>query len=111
VVVELAADAAVREFVEMIRTRYPGSGAAGSLQRRARLSDGRGVPRESDRRTDAATAGGDTDRLLQRLLRTAPSQDRVEIAETMDISQPTFNGHLRSAQRKLCRRLFDADEV
>jgi predicted DNA binding protein len=29
----------------------------------------------------------------------------------MDISQPTFNNHIRAAQRKLYRRLFERDAV
>ncbi|MCU4801167.1 MEDS domain-containing protein [Halobacteria archaeon HArc-gm2] len=111
VVVELAADAAVREFVEMFRTRYPGS------ELLARYSD------ERDCRTTAEFHGTMTDDLTPRQLeaiqtayfsgffeRPRPRTGK-EIAETMDISQPTFNGHLRSAQRKLCRRLFDADSV
>jgi predicted DNA binding protein len=34
-----------------------------------------------------------------------------EIAETMGISQQTFDAHLRTAHRKLCRELFDAAPV
>ncbi|MFC7195183.1 helix-turn-helix domain-containing protein [Halosimplex aquaticum] len=35
-------------------------------------------------------------------------QTGSEIAAPMDISQPTFNTHVRAAQRKLCRQLFEA---
>ncbi|RQG88898.1 PAS domain-containing protein [Natrarchaeobius halalkaliphilus] len=32
-----------------------------------------------------------------------------ELAETLDVSRPTFHEHLRSAEAKLCRALFDDD--
>jgi predicted DNA binding protein len=34
-----------------------------------------------------------------------------EVADAMDISQPTFTHHLRTAQRKLCRELFERDRT
>ena len=33
-----------------------------------------------------------------------------EVAQALDITQPTFNGHLRSAERKLCAMLFDGSQ-
>ena len=32
-----------------------------------------------------------------------------EVAESLDITQPTFNGHIRAAERKLCAMVFGQD--
>ncbi len=109
--IELAADADVREFVEMFRTRYPGSELV------AQHSD------ERDYRTAAEFYAAVTDELTPRQLEAIQTayfsgfferprpRTGGEIADAMDISQPTFNAHLRTAQRKLCRRLFETDPI
>jgi DNA-binding NarL/FixJ family response regulator len=109
VVAELGGDAAVREFVEVFRDRYPGASLV------AQRNHQRSKPSVAEQRASATTAL--TDRQLE-AIRTAYFSgffDRprkhtgTEIADAMGISQPTFSHHLREAQRKLCEALFDRD--
>jgi DNA-binding NarL/FixJ family response regulator len=109
VVAELGGDAAVREFVEVFRDRYPGASLV------AQRTHQRSEPSVAEQRASATTAL--TDRQLE-AIRTAYFSgffDRprkhtgTEIADAMGISQPTFSHHLREAQRKLCEALFDRD--
>jgi len=106
VVAELGADAAVREFVKLFQDRFPGTEL---------------VAQRSHQRTEASiaqqrasVAEALTNRQLE-AVRTAYFSgffDRprkhtgTEIADAMDISQPTFSHHLREAQRRLCEILF-----
>ncbi|MFC4553111.1 MULTISPECIES: PAS domain S-box protein [Halorussus] len=97
----------VRRFLEAVQTRYDG------LELLAR----REHEREFRTREDFRTQFDDslTDRQRE-VLRTAyfggffetPRQSTgSEIGETLGISQPTFNKHLRAAQRKLFGLLYD----
>jgi GAF domain-containing protein/predicted DNA binding protein len=109
--VHVAADAAIREFVSTIQTRYSG---AEIVAKRTR---------ERPERTPTEFHTVLTDELTARqseTLQTAyfsgyfenpRTRNGSEIAESMDISQPTFNNHLRTAQRKLYRRLFEQEAV
>ncbi|WP_290813499.1 bacterio-opsin activator domain-containing protein [Halovivax sp.] len=109
IVVHLPKDADVREFVSAFTRWYPESA----------------VVRQQDREDDAASPyefGAEferrlTDRQLE-VLQTAyvsgyfdvPREATgTEVADTLDIAQPTFNHHLRAAQRKLFSMLFDED--
>ncbi|WP_254546070.1 bacterio-opsin activator domain-containing protein [Halomarina pelagica] len=106
-VVELPHDADVREFVESVQATYPNTDL---VARRSQVSS---VQSERDVRA------GVTDRLTDRqyeVVRTAYAsgffewpRDRTgqEVAASLDISQPTFNKHLRSAERKLFSMLLD----
>jgi predicted DNA binding protein len=106
VTVEVAADAAVREFVDMFQTKYPESEltAQRTLER----------PPRSPTELRASLTESLTDRQLEAFqtayfggyFETPRERTAVEIAESMGISQPTFNNHLRAAQRKLCDTLF-----
>ena len=109
VVVELAVDADVRAFVDMLQHQYP------DLELVAQRT------RERSSRTLAELYASLTEDLTPRqkeVLETAYfsgyfENPRVrtgsEIAERLDVSQPTFNAHVRTAQRKLCRLLFEDD--
>lgn len=109
VVVELAVEADVRGFVELLRDQYP------NLELIAQRT------REHSRRTPAELYASLTEDLTARqreVLETAYfsgyfERPRLrtgsEIAERLDVSQPTFNAHVRSAQRKLCRLLFEEE--
>jgi len=107
VTIELAADAAVREFVEMFRTAFPG------IELVAQRTCER--PQRTPTEFFAGLVDDLTDRQLEALqlayysgyLEEPRLRSATDIAETMDISQPTFNSHLRAANRKLCERLFD----
>ena len=106
-VIELPADRNVRSFLTTLRDRFPD---ASLLARRSR------------RGHDSHVDGGDlhtvlTDRQLE-VLRTAHAagyfewpRERTgeEIAEILDVSQPTFTRHFRSAERTVFDRLFDGD--
>lgn len=109
-VVNLPSTAAVREFIEPIQTRYP----ATDLRRRQT----RERPIDTPRAFRTAVADRLTDR-QQETLRTAylsgffesPRETNgQEIADAMDVSQPTFVQHLRAGERKLVDLLFDGIE-
>lgn len=109
VVVELAADAAVREFVDLFRSRFPG---AELVAQRAKQR-----PRRSPAEQRAALTEALTDRQLEALQTAYFSGffDRprrhtgTEVADSMGISQPTFSHHLREAHRRLCAELFGGE--
>jgi predicted DNA binding protein/DNA-binding NarL/FixJ family response regulator len=106
VVVELAADAAVREFVDLFENRF--AGAELVAQRSQQRS------RQSPAEQRASLTEVLTDRQLEALQTAYFSGffDRPrrhtgsEVAESMGISQPTFSHHLREAHRRLCESLF-----
>ncbi len=107
VVVELPGDRSVREFVELFERRYPS----------ARLD----AQRERDRpvRTVQQLRADLLDRLTDRQLEAVETayhsgffewpRDSTgeEVAEALDVSQPTFNRHLRASQRKLFELLLE----
>ncbi|MFD1513595.1 bacterio-opsin activator domain-containing protein [Halomarina rubra] len=107
VVVELPQDADVREFVEAVQHRYADTDL---LARRNRSSSAQ---------TRRDVRAGISERLTDRqheVLRTAFAsgffewpRDRTgqEVADSLDISQPTFNKHLRAAERKLFSMLLE----
>jgi predicted DNA binding protein len=109
VVVELAADAAVREFVDLFQSRF---GSAELVAQRATQR-----PRRSPAEQRATLTETLTDRQLEALQTAYFSGffDRsrrhtgTEVAESMGISQPTFSHHLREAHRRLCLELFDGE--
>ncbi|MFC6837770.1 bacterio-opsin activator domain-containing protein [Halomarina ordinaria] len=105
--VELPYDADVREFVESVQATHPNTDLL------ARHNQTSAVQSERDVRA------GITERLTERqyeVLRTAYAsgffewpRDRTgqEVAASLDISQPTFNKHLRAAEGKLFTMLLD----
>ncbi|SDQ89996.1 MEDS domain-containing protein [Halopelagius longus] len=107
VTVALASDAAVREFVEMFRTRYPNATLHAQHTR------------QQVQRTSAEFQSEVVEELTPRqleVLQTAyfsgyfekpRTRTGTEIASSLDISQPTLNTHLRAAQRKLYHQLFE----
>lgn len=107
VVVRLPMNADVRTFVEVLQTRFP------ALELRSR------------RHRERPVASGDLDTVLAELL----TDRQLEVLETayysgffdsprkstgeevggsLGISQPTFQHHLRAAERKLLRRLLES---
>ncbi|WP_436911908.1 MEDS domain-containing protein [Halosimplex marinum] len=107
-VVELGADAAVREFVDAFGGAYADAELVAQRSRER--------PRESPTELRATLTEELTERQLE-VLQTAyfggyfdspRAQTGSEVAESLGISQPTFNTHVRAAHRKLCRRLFEA---
>ncbi|WP_232702310.1 bacterio-opsin activator domain-containing protein [Halobacterium wangiae] len=111
VVVEMAADGAVREFVEMLKTQYPGSELVAQRtheqpQRSPLELRGRMIETLTDRQLEALQIAYFSGYFEEPRTRTAS-----EIAETMGISQPTFNSHLRAAQQKIFQQLLDDESV
>jgi len=111
VAVHLAGDADAREFVEMFRTKYPGATLTAQRTRQRRA--------ETIQEFRSTVIEELTSRQLE-VLQTAyfngyfeepRAQSAREIADTLDITQPTFNSHVRSAQRKLYRYLFDEEPL
>ena len=105
--IELPADANVRDFVELFRTKYPKSELTAQ---RTRQRERRTLTEFSARIREELTA-----RQLE-VLETAyysgffekpRPRNGSEIAESLGITQPTFNHHLRASHRKLCRMLFE----
>jgi len=109
VVVELPDTTDVRTFIDRLEETYP---------------DTELIARRDKERADRSQQAFGTvlmDELTDRQLETLQTayhsgyfewpRDRTgqEVAESLGITQPTFNGHLRAAERKLCAILFDED--
>ncbi len=108
-VVDLAADADVREFVEAFRSRYE---TAELVRRRERERPGRtaaGFRAELEERLTDRQAEVLRSAYLSGFFSTPRDRTGSEIAESLDVAQPTFNNHLRAAQRKLLTLLFDEE--
>ncbi len=107
VVVELPAATDVRTFVDRLEAHYPDTEL---VARRDRERGDR-----SEGTVGTTLAAELTERQLETLQTAYHSgyfewpRDRTgeEVAESLGITQPTFNGHLRAAERKLCAALFD----
>jgi PAS domain S-box-containing protein len=106
-VAELPHPTDVRTFVDRLAETYPETTLV--ARRDADRSDRADAPIESLLTADL------TDRQRE-VLQTAYlsgyfewPRDRTgeEVAASLDITQSTFNGHLRAAERKLCTRLFE----
>ncbi len=107
---ELPAAADVRTVVEAIEERHPGTDTR-SIRRHERAGETR---TEFADRLEADL----TDRQLAALRRAylggyfewpRPTTGE-ELAESMGVARPTFHEHLRTAERKLCAALFEAEE-
>ena len=111
VVVELPHSVDVRTFVDRLEERYP------ETELVARRDRDRGD--QSQGAFETALAESLTRRQLETLQTAYHSgyfewpRDRTgeEVATNLDITQPTFNGHLRAAERKLCAMLFEGDSL
>ncbi|NHN47071.1 GAF domain-containing protein [Halostella sp. JP-L12] len=107
--VDLAAAAETREFVEMFASKFPSSELVAKHTRER--------PQRTLGRFRAELTEDLTDRQLETLQTAYCSgyfekprlRTGSEVAASMDISQPTFNNHLRAAQRKVCDELFEAE--
>jgi predicted DNA binding protein/GAF domain-containing protein len=111
ITIDLAADAAVREFVDMFQAHY--ADAELTAQRTSQR------PKQTSRGFRAAALDELTTRQLE-VLQTAyfngyfeepRTRTASEVADTLDISQPTFTSHARTAQRKIFRHLFDEEPL
>ena len=107
VVVELPDNTDVRTFVNRFEKTFPDTELV--ARRDKERTD------QSQQAFEAVLTGELTDRQLETLQTAYYSgyfqwpRERTgeEVAESLGITQPTFNGHLRAAERKLCAMLFD----
>ena len=106
ITIELAADAASHEFVDAFQTKYPNSELVAQWTHEQ--------SRRSPTEMRVSLTGELTDRQLEALqmayfggfFENPRECTGTDIGDSMGISQPTFNHHLRTAQRKLCHNLF-----
>ena len=109
VTAELPYEAEARELYDLVEERYPGTELIGYHEHER--------PVKTGQEFRAALADRFTDR-QEMALRTAflggffewpRGIDGNELAESMDISRPTYHQHLRAAQQKVFEELFDAE--
>lgn len=108
-IVELPDTTDVRTFVDRLEETYPETELLARRDRERSEESGQ-LPR-------AALTEQLTDRQLEALQTAYLSgyfewpRERTgeEVAESLDITQPTLNAHLRAAERKLCGMLFGGD--
>ena len=107
VTLHLTTDVDVREFIERLRRRYPDTQLAARREKT--------VPHRAHDGIRAALEERLTDRQLE-VLRTSylsgffdwPRKSTgQDVADMLDVSQPTVNRHLRVSERKLLELLFD----
>ena len=108
-VVGLPAQASVREFVDVVARLYPESTLVRRQDRErvARTRDGflADLERElTDRQLEALQTA-----FVAGYFEVPRNASGEEVAAVLDISQPTFNHHLRTAEKKLLATLFTED--
>ena len=104
---ELPYEAEAREVFDLVADRYEGTELVG-YHEHERPVDTRQAFRESvfDRFTDRQETAVRTAH-LGGFFEWPREADGDDLAESMDISRPTFHQHLRAAQRKVFEELFD----
>ena len=108
VVVELPETTDVRTFVDRLEATYPGTELV-ARRDRERSGDARSLEAElgehlTDRQLEALQTA-----FFSGYFEWPRERTGEEVAESLGITQPTFNAHLRSAERKLCAALFGGD--
>jgi PAS domain S-box-containing protein len=106
-IVQVAYDTDVRAFIEMLRTNYPDAELVARRDRTETVeSDQTFAAKLSERLTDrqaevmrAAYLGG--------FFESPRASTGEEIGASLNITQPTFNHHLRTGQRKLFDLLYE----
>ncbi|NHN48599.1 GAF domain-containing protein [Halostella sp. JP-L12] len=105
--ITVGSESDVRGFVETFENAYPESELVGKRERERTLRSRRGFRSDLEETL--------TDRQLEVLkvaffsgfFESPRERTGSEVAASLDVSQPTFNNHMRAAQRKLCALLFD----
>ena len=109
VVVELPRTTDVRAFVTSVQSRYPDVELLARRERDRPALTRRGLLAElDDRLTDRQQEALQT-AYFSGFFETPRETTAVELGRALDISQPTFTGHLRTAERKLLELLFGDD--
>lgn len=106
-VVDLPPTTEVREFVETVRSVYPGTDLV------TRHTRNRSIASQQDLRDTLDDRLTDRQReilemaYLSDFFESPRTRTGNELSTALDISQPTFAHHLREAQRKLCELVFE----
>ncbi|WP_135820984.1 bacterio-opsin activator domain-containing protein [Halostella litorea] len=108
-VVDLGTDADVREFAEAFRSRYETAELVRRRERDRSVRTGASFRAELDGRLTDRQAEVLRSAYLSGFFSTPRDRTGSEIADSLGVSQPTFNNHLRAAQRKLLTLLFDEE--
>jgi len=100
----------VRGFVETFKNAHPGSELVGKRERERTIRSRQGFRSEleetlTDRQHEVLEVA-----FFSGFFESPRERTGSEVAASLDVSQPTFNNHMRAAQRKLCTLLFD-DEM
>ncbi|MBX0295144.1 PAS domain S-box protein [Haloarcula nitratireducens] len=106
-VAELSADRDVREFARMFETAFEGATLLARRERDRPIQTATEFRSELlDRFTDKQREAIET-AYLSGFFEWPRESTGEEVAEALDVSQPTFNRHLRASQRKLLDLLLD----
>ena len=108
--VTLGRESDVRGFVETFKNAHAESELVGKRERERTLRSRQGFRSEleeilTDRQLEVLRVG-----FFSGFFESPRERTGSEVAASLDVSQPTFNNHMRAAQRKLCTLLFD-DEM
>lgn len=108
-IVDLPHTADVRDFIERLRTDYPDAELVARRERERSIETRLGFREElKDQLTDRQVEVLRTAYLSGYFDEPRQSSGR-DLGAALDIAQPTFNSHLRAAQRGLLSMLFDPD--
>lgn len=108
-VVELSRGADVRSFVRMLQRKHPGTELVARRDRERSVRNRREFRGElRDRLTDRQLRALET-AYYSGFFEWPRESTGEEVAESLGISQPTFNRHFRTAERKLFTLLFDEE--
>lgn len=106
---EVAPDLEIREFLEQVEREFPATRLAAKRERDRPIRDARSFPGE---------VAGDLTERQREVVETAhlagyfewPRESTgEEVAESMDVSAPTFYKHLRNAQNRILAELLDEE--
>lgn len=110
IVAELPSDANVRNVVEYVQTKFPGVELVAKRKTERNLQPPREFRQDlTDRLTDAQRTALRAS-YFAGYYEWPRDSTAEEIADSLDISSPTFHQHIRKAQQQLLDAFFDANE-
>ena len=102
---DLSHTAGVCQLLDRLRQWHPGVGRCARQPRERSVGTRRTfVAAVEDRLTERQRASADG--LLERYFQYSVCEHGRELTDLLGVSQPTFSGHLRGAERALCELLF-----
>lgn len=106
-VVELPADRDVREFTETVAERFPSASVLAHRQRDRPLQTASGFRQQLEDRLTERNLEVVTQAYYSGFFEWPRENSGADVADALDISQPTFNRHIRNAQQVLFELLVD----